>query len=127
MPPVYEQMGAQADDAEIVVYNEYTTGVHEATSAARNAEAVGTANFALLGHHGVLVLAPDVVTAHHRAVTLERRCRMGWYVEQLGGGPVMPRPAVNAVLEARRELGGFPELWEWAVRRELSLDGTVLD
>jgi L-fuculose-phosphate aldolase len=119
-------MGAQADDAEIVIYNEYRGGVHERSTAALGAGALGQANFVFLGHHGVPVMAGDVITAHHRAVTIERRCRLAWRVEQIGGGPLMPRPAIRAVLDARRSLGGFPQLWEWAVRRELTEDDSVV-
>jgi L-fuculose-phosphate aldolase len=127
VPPVYEQMGAQVADRDIVMIDEYEGGAHETASAVSVHDRLGGARVAFLGHHGLLVIADDVVTAHHRAVTVERRCRTAWRVAQLGGGVEMPQHGIQGVLEARQALGGFPELWHWAARREIEHDPRVLD
>jgi hypothetical protein len=61
------------------------------------------------------------------ATALEGRSRMAWYVETLGGGREMPEYGQRALADASAKMGGRGAgRWEWAVRRELRDDPSLL-
>jgi L-ribulose-5-phosphate 4-epimerase len=125
IPPVYDQTGALVA-GEIALFDEYEGNVADPSNARKAVEALGEARMALLANHGVFVVGSDVRQAHHRAVTLEWRCRQAWHVEAVGPG----RPLDDDV---HQRMGGyfdtmaFPGLWEAMARRELRTDPTVVD
>jgi ribulose-5-phosphate 4-epimerase/fuculose-1-phosphate aldolase len=125
VPPAYDQTGSYVL-GDPALYSDYEGIVVDWEVCRRIAAKVADARVALLANHGVMVMAPDIKLAHHRAVTLEWRCRQAWRLEAMGGGVPMPAEEA-AVLGGLMEEMAFPHLWEAMARRELRLDPTVLD
>ena len=100
--------------------------VARALEAEAAAAALGSGKWALLKNHGVFIVAKDVRQAHLRAITLEHRCRLAWQVEVLGSGQPIADPVSLRVAQMSDPLG-MPFLWEAMARREIRLDGAVLD
>lgn len=125
VPPVYDQTGAGMVD-DIAVHEEYDANVADPQAAANAAKAIGDARCALLANHGVVVIGENIRQAHHRAITLEWRCKMAWQVEAIGQGQVMDPEVVQSFGQIFDQFP-FPGLFEAMVRRELRRDPTVLD
>jgi len=125
VPPLYDQSSAQVD-GELVLFDEFGGTVNEGGDAASAVAGMGDAKYALLAHHGVMVVAKDCYQMHLRAVTLEWRCKVAYHVEALGGKEAMSDAAANSV-GGKIDRRGFPFLWEAMARREIRLDPTVLD
>jgi ribulose-5-phosphate 4-epimerase/fuculose-1-phosphate aldolase len=125
IPPVYYQR-SMAVGGPIALYDDYEGGVHEREAARAAAVAVGDAPAALLRNHGVFVVGNNVRQMYTRAAALESRSRMAWYVEALGGGREVPQHAQQASATGPARANGIPGMWEWAVRRELRADPTLL-
>lgn len=127
VPPVYDQAGAYCG-AELPLFDEYagTFEKHDVTRAA--AEALGGARWALLAHHGALVVGKDLRQAHLRVITLEWRCKRAYEVRVAGGGG-NAKPLPGEVIDrlAVTDASGFPFCWEAMARRELRADPTVVD
>lgn len=125
VPPIFDQTGALVADG-IAMYRDYGGPVADRSPAAAAVDALGDQQMALLGNHGVFVVAPDISTAYLRACTLEWRCRQAWHLRAVGGGIPMHEDAVQD-LARRFAAGGYSLLWwESAVRREIRLDRSVL-
>lgn len=127
IPAVYSQRGAILLE-DIGMYEEYEGGVDEWPAANAAARAIGDKKAVLLRNHGVFVVGDDAAQVFTRCAALESRCRVAWRVEALGGGVEMPEPAQRALHAVNRDRFDFhsPGLWEWAVRRELRADPTLL-
>jgi ribulose-5-phosphate 4-epimerase/fuculose-1-phosphate aldolase len=125
VPPVYDQTGALVA-GEVAVFDEYEGDVADQANARKAVAALGDGRMALLANHGVFVVGSDIRQAHHRAVTLEWRCRQAWHVEALGGGRPLT-PAVHERLGGYFDRMAFPGLWDAMARRELRADPSVLD
>jgi ribulose-5-phosphate 4-epimerase/fuculose-1-phosphate aldolase len=125
VPPVHDQTSSLVDN-DIALHDEYGQPVADVDEARGVVESLGTRKAALLGHHGVLVVAKDVGQAYARCMSLEWRCRMAWHVEALGGAAPMPAEASQALARGidRR---GYPGLWEAMARQEVQLDPRVLE
>jgi ribulose-5-phosphate 4-epimerase/fuculose-1-phosphate aldolase len=131
IPPIYEQFGAFVTD-DIALYADFEGGVSqdEGLQARRNVDALGTSHSALLSNHGVFVLADTIEWAHLRAVVLETRCRIAWYVQALGesrGTPLSEAAAKKLAHLFEVEFGGWPHFFEAMARKEVTLDPSVLD
>ena len=124
MPPILDQSSALGG-GRLVLVDEYSGPVNDASSAGRAIEAMGDAPLALLAGHGVFVLGGSARAVHQRAVALEQRCRNAWHVEAVGGGTPLVGPM--AELFARGDGNGFIGFWESMVRAELAADPTLLD
>ena len=109
IPPVYDQLGCFNHD-DLVLYDEYESGVGEIDIAQRNVRAMKGSQQALLANHGVLVLGTSVKDIHQRALVLEHRCKLAWHVEALGGGVPVAAKNVAAVAERIQAKGGWPLL-----------------
>ncbi len=83
------------------------------------AAAIGDAGGALLRHHGMVVVGPDVPTACIQAIFLEQACRLQLTVLALGV-PFEEAPAEDAAVrhEKLARPSMYPKLWEYLVRRE---------
>lgn len=125
VPPVYDQTSSLVA-GEIAMDDEYEGVVAMRDAAEKVAKAVGHARMALLKNHGVLVMGDTVAIVHHRAVTLEWRCRNAWRVEAAGGG-VPLRPDQYEELSKVFDYVPFPGMWEAMARRELRRDPSVLE
>jgi L-fuculose-phosphate aldolase len=124
-PGVYDQTSAFVSGG-IAVYREYGGPVVDESPAAAAVEALGTAPMALLGNHGVFVVAADIVTAYLRGCTLEWRCKQAWRLRVVKAGVPLDND-VSAGLDKHFALGGYPQLWwEANIRREIRNDPTVL-
>jgi ribulose-5-phosphate 4-epimerase/fuculose-1-phosphate aldolase len=129
IPPIYDQTSAFISE-EIAVYDEYRGGVNEIESAHAAARAIGRAGCAFLVNHGVLVVADTIRQAYLRAMALEKRCKLAWHVEALGGHGVRIDPDVAVRVHDivdRPDISAIPHLWTTAVRRELRADPAVLN
>lgn len=125
VPPLYDQTSAQVD-GDLVLFDEFGGTVNEGGDAASAVAGMGDAKYAILAHHGVMVVAKDCYQMHLRAITLEWRCKVAYHVEALGGKEPMSDAAANSV-GGKIDRRGFPFLWEAMARREIRLDPTVLD
>lgn len=125
IPPIYDQTSAQVD-GDIVLIDEYNNTVNDRTEGVNCAKSLGTAKWALLANHGVLIVARDIRQAHLRALTLEWRCRQAWMIEAIGGGRPMNAQVANGV-GAMIDGAGFPFLWEAMARKELRNHPAILD
>jgi L-fuculose-phosphate aldolase len=124
-PGVFDQTSAFVSGG-IAVYREYGGTVTDRAPAAAAVEALGVAPMALLGNHGVFVVAPDVVTAYLRCYTLEWRSRQAWRLRVINAGVSMDEET-SQLLDKHFATGGYPQLWwEANVRRELRNDASVL-
>jgi L-ribulose-5-phosphate 4-epimerase len=123
VPPCYDQTSALYR-GKIALVNEYGGPVDDHDSARRAVESMGTADVALLAHHGVFVLGDSIRAVHLRAVALEYRCRMAWRIAALGGGTPLPDSVMDQL--RMRTQNNFPGLWESMVRQELRADPSLL-
>jgi ribulose-5-phosphate 4-epimerase/fuculose-1-phosphate aldolase len=127
IPPAYDQRGASLADDEIVFYDDYRGAVFSAESARHAVAGIGRANCAILRNHGAFVIGDSIAQAFNRAISLEWRCKQAWYVESISAGHTMPSFGHAAITAEMTRLNGVaPMFWEWAVRRELRIDGGVL-
>jgi len=86
---------------------------------------LGDAKWALLAHHGSLVVGKDLRQAHLRAVTMEWRCKRAYEVKLAGGAEPLANDVVERLTVA--DTNGFPFLWEAMARRELRQDPSILE
>jgi L-fuculose-phosphate aldolase len=126
LPPVYDQLGCFEHD-DLVLYDEYESGVSDLEIARRNVLAIRGSQQALLANHGVLVLGKSVRDVHQRCLVLEHRCRLAWHVEALGGGIPVAAANVSAIADRVEEKGGWTFLFEAMINREIRRDPTVLE
>jgi ribulose-5-phosphate 4-epimerase/fuculose-1-phosphate aldolase len=124
VPPVHDQTSALVDN-DLVVHDDYGRPVGDADEARAAVESLGKGKAALLGHHGVLVVADDIGQSYARCMSLEWRCRMAYLVETAGGAEPMP-PDASQRLARGIDRRGYPGLWEAMARREIQLDPRVL-
>lgn len=121
VPPVYDQNGAYIGPDDLLLYDEYTGSFDNQAAAERTAAAVGTADYVLLGNHGVMVCATEIWQAYWRAYLLEWRCRLAWRVKAMGESSPMPQAAQMALRSNLVGAGAKNVLpWDAAARRELS-------
>jgi len=125
VPPIHDQTGSYVL-GDPTLYADYEGIVVDWDVCRRIAAKLLDARCALLANHGVVVMAPSIALAHHRAVTLEWRCRQAWRLEAMGGGVPMP-PDEAAELGAIMDQMAFPHLWESMARRELRRDPTIIE
>ncbi len=128
IPPAYHQQGAGLGEG-IGLYDDYEGNVSESRAAQAAAAAIGDHTAVLLRNHGAFVVGDDVRQVFSRAYALELRCRLAWHVEAVGPGRPMPEMAQRSIVDAVERVfaGRAPGLWEWAVRRELRADPTLLE
>lgn len=104
--------------------DEYGGAVNDPSTAAKAIAAMGSADLAVLAHHGVFILGGSIRAVHQRAVAFEQRCRTAWLTEVAGGGDELP-PSVLGFFEGT-DGEGFLGFWEAAARRELRADPSLL-
>lgn len=124
VPPAYDQYGSFVGD-DIVLSGEFRDDVSNAEEAMAVVAAISGAPKALLRNHGVLVFGASVRQAHVRSASLEHRCKIAWHVEALGGGTQVA-PEVVSKLSTKVQ-DGVPFHFEYAARREIKADPSVLD
>jgi ribulose-5-phosphate 4-epimerase/fuculose-1-phosphate aldolase len=124
-PPVYDQAGAYVP-GDLPVFSEYDGTFEDRDITGGLVTALGDAKWALLAHHGALVLGKDLRQAHLRMATLEWRSMRAWQVAQLDSAA---KPLAAAAIESvgLPDANGFPFLFEAMARRELRADPSVLD
>jgi ribulose-5-phosphate 4-epimerase/fuculose-1-phosphate aldolase len=127
IPPAYDQTSAQVLTDDIALFDEFDGPVQDVANATAAVEAMGDHNLAMLANHGVFVLGVNAAQVHHRATTLEWRCRNAWRTEALGNATELKPDVAVAFGKMFQSPVAFPGLWEASVRRELRLDPSVLD
>ena len=120
VPPCLDQTSGLGG-GRVRLVHEYEGTVADMAHARTAVEAMGDADIALLGGHGLFVLADDIAQAHLRAVAFEQRCRIAYQVESLGGGVALAPDVLDVLGRAP-----FPGFWEAMARRELRLDPTLI-
>jgi ribulose-5-phosphate 4-epimerase/fuculose-1-phosphate aldolase len=124
VPPIYDQTSASVPH-ELKLVDEYQGAFTGRDEAAVAADAFGSAEWALLANHGVLITAPTIGLTYMRAYTLEWRSKRAWQVETLGGGRALPD---DVALEYGRSFEPLSQSWwETEVRMELRRDASVLE
>lgn len=124
VPPIYDQSAAHVP-GDLPLFNEYGGTFEDQDITKEAVNALGDASWALLAHHGSLVVGSNLRQAHLRALSLEWRSQRAWYIEALGGGTVLPEAVVDKV--GITDANGFPFLFEAMARRELREDPAILD
>lgn len=127
VPPILDQSSALGG-GDLVLVREYGGSVDDPGSAADAVAAMGGADMALLGGHGVFVIGKSIRAVHQRAVALEQRCQRAWHVRAAGGDTTVS-PVPDWYLDRMRASDGdrFIGFWEAMVRQELAADPTLLD
>jgi L-fuculose-phosphate aldolase len=125
VPEIFDQTSALYH-GEVAFYDDYLGPVDSPDVARAAVKAMGNANVAILGNHGVLVVGRDVRQAYLRAMAFEWRCRQAWHVAAAGGGRPM-RPEVAAQFGELFNTYDFIGLYEAMARRELRADPTLLE
>ena len=126
IPPIYDQFGMFAMD-DLVLSTHYETGVSLQEEARAQVESMGGATTALLRSHGVLVMASSVRQAHLKCAALEHRSRTAWHVTALGGAEPVGSKVAAAIAAVVDTQAARPHHFEYAVRRELRTDPSVLE
>jgi len=126
VPAVYDQTGAMYT-GDIALYDEYGGPVADESSSERAVTAIGSADVALLAHHGILVIGRDVRQAYIRSTVVEWRCRQAWHVEALGATEPMNETAVRSFGDRVDAVDdAFPGYFEAMSRFEIREDPSVL-
>lgn len=124
VPPIYDQSGAYVA-GELPLFNEYDGTFEDSDRTMAAVTALGQSKWALLAHHGSLVVAKDLRQLHLRVATLEWRCKRAWEIELGGGAKPLSEGEIEKVAIA--DDNGFPFLYEAMARRELRKDPGILD
>jgi|ERR1700677_26158 L-fuculose-phosphate aldolase len=128
VPPAYDQMSSAIRENHIGFFDEYVGAVNDMASAEMNVEALADNDMTFLGNHGVFVVGRSIQLAHHRAISLEHRCRLAWQVQVAGGGRPMPERFARDLAELNEVRGtGIPHMYTYMVRKVLRLDPLVLE
>lgn len=121
VPPVYDQTSALAG-RRVAVHQEYGGSVDAVANARSAVDGLAEADVALLGNHGVLVVAPSIEWAYMRASTIEWRARRAWQVEQIGGGVALADHVIDGLhAYVKEHIAEFPT-FEGMIRAELRRD-----
>ena len=126
VPEAYDQLSSFFRIEDVAMYNEYEGTVISEETSMKNVEAIGQKNIALLANHGVMILGDSIGEAHFRAMTFEWRCKQAWHVEAIGGGTPVPIKGQDALIMAKASSDKWI-YWDWAVRREIRKDPSILD
>ena len=124
LPPIYDQTSALTS-AKTAVVNEYEGQVGDFGTAESTVTKLGDAEIAILGGHGVFLLAENVAHLFRRAYSFEWRCRIAWQVAVIGGGIPLPEETAKKFGDWQ-ERDNFPGFWEGAARQEIRQDPSVL-
>jgi L-fuculose-phosphate aldolase len=124
VPPIYDQTSASIPH-ELVLIDEYEGNFSGEANAAKAAAAFGSAEWALLANHGVLITGRDIAQAFLRAYTLEWRSQRAWEVAAIGGGRELDEHVAGEF--GRHFEPMAPGWWESTLRMELARDPSVLD
>jgi L-fuculose-phosphate aldolase len=126
VPPVLDQLGSFATD-DLVVTGAYQEDASHRGEAESYLKEMGAARTALLRSHGVLVLAESVRQALLKCAALEHRCRLAWHARVLGEFEPMAKDVSQKLAAGRDTPAGMRNLFEYATRRELADDPSVLE
>lgn len=127
IPPVYDQSSGLGGGGDLVLVDEYGGGVDVASAARDAIVAMGDANLALLGGHGVFVLGSTIRAVFQRAVALEQRCQRAWHIRAAGGRRETVVPEWWLERGRHNDGNGFIGFWEAMARVELRADPSLLD
>lgn len=126
VPPAYDQ-SSSLGGGEIVLVDEYDGGVDSMEAASKAIVAMGDADRALLGGHGVFVLGSTARAVYLRAVALEQRCKNAWMVRVANGPEKSSLPDWWLDRMAKSDGNGFRGFWEATVRAELRRDPALAE
>ena len=121
VPPAYDQ-SSSLGGGEVVLVDEYDGAVNSMEAAEKAVRASGDADRALLGGHGVFVIADTAKAVFLRAVALEQRCKNAWMVRVAGGPDKTSLPDWWLDRQLKNDGNGFHGFWEAAVRKEMRAD-----
>ncbi|NKY49651.1 class II aldolase/adducin family protein [Nocardia vermiculata] len=126
VPPAYDQ-SSSLGGGELVLVDEYDGAVNSMEAATKAVASIGSADRALLGGHGVFVIADTAAAAFLRAVALEQRCKNAWMVRVAGGPEKTSLPDWWLDRQANSDGNGYHGFWEAAVRAQLRADPALAD
>jgi L-fuculose-phosphate aldolase len=126
VPPLLDQSGANGG-ADAILVSEYDGVLDKPDRADHLAELFGTADMAILAHHGVLIVGEDLDMVLGRALAFEWRCRRAYEVLSMGIADPTPMPADVAagIAKYAHEFGEV--LFDVYGQREIARDPSVLD
>ncbi len=118
VPPAYDQ-SSSLGGGEVVLVDEYEGAVDSLEAAQSAVRAIGDADRAILGGHGVFVIGDSARAAYLRAVALEQRAKNAWMVRVAGGPEKSSLPDWWMDRQAKSDGNGYHGFWEAAVRAAL--------
>lgn len=125
LPDLVHQTGSLFLD-DLVFVTEYDGEIDTPKRAAELADAIGPANVAILGNHGIIVAGANLIEATYRAASIERVCRLGYDVLMSGREPLqMNRASMLGMKQSLIERAA-DVYWAGAVRALIKNDPGVL-
>ncbi len=125
LPSIAHQTGSLLAD-EIVMVDEYDGEIDTAEMGAVLADRIGSANFALLVSHGIIVVGPTIEEAFMRASVVDRACRLAYDVMAVGREPLPIGPEITRPMKASLIERGSEVIFAGAVRRLIKDEPDVL-
>jgi ribulose-5-phosphate 4-epimerase/fuculose-1-phosphate aldolase len=124
-PEVTDQQACMFD-GDIVLFDEYTGGVDDATGGDYLAQAIGDASAIILANHGVLVTGSTVAHATYRAVTFERTCRLNYDALATAHKPFLVPPSGRELIKRAVNSLSVDYYWGGAIRHLVANEPEVL-
>src|SRR5699024_6221775 len=118
VPPMHDQ-SSSLGGGELILIDEYDGAVDQMDAAEAAIMALGDAEVALLGGHGVFVLGSTARAVYLRAVSLEIRSKNAWMVRAARGPEKTSLPDWWIDRQAKSDGNGYRGFWESAVRAVL--------
>ncbi|MGE0308333.1 MAG: class II aldolase/adducin family protein [Acidimicrobiia bacterium] len=119
-PPIYDQGSAWLPDDVHVTADPAEFWLNEL-----DAQAIGRCGWGLMVRHGAISVATSMHEAIFRLAILEHRSKRAWMLEGRGATPM--EPALAAIFPGVTFTNYAAAYWNAELRRQVSLDPTVLD
>lgn len=124
-PEITDQQACMFD-GDILLFDEYTGGVDDASGGEYLAQNIGDATAVILANHGVLVTGSSIAHATYRAVTFERTCRLNYDALAAAQKPIPVPPETRGLLKRSINSLSVEFYWGGAVRHLLATEPEVL-
>ena len=125
LPELLHQTGSMFLN-DLCLVHEYTGEIDNAQLGAELADRIGDAPVAILASHGVIVTGATLPEAVYRAASIDRVCRLAYYVHVMGRDPLaIPSGLMKGMKESLLERA-VDVYWAGAVRLLLRREPDVL-
>jgi len=125
LPDLVHQTGSLFLD-DMYLVEKYDGEIDTPWRAAELARQVGSANLIILANHGVIAMGRNLAEAVHRAVSIERVCRLAYDVMVTGRTPTKMDRGDMVGMQASLIERAADVYWAGAARMTIKADRTVL-